>query len=222
MHLGVVGGDGVRESLRMVVLPAFGGDTMRPALALAQRGDDVHDPGGQLVRCGLQTEALVGEQRGQRFEVGAVPGLLRVDPIDGRDLEQGVVLLVVTRGAHLAGDLVATAQFEAPDLGQGHVDVGVGLGVALRAQEAVAVGQDVQQTGAEVEAAVLGLLIEDLPDEILLGVLAEVLDAQLSGHHVQVGEELGLDLGQRGGLGRRAAFFLFLDGVHSRLFVSFI
>ncbi len=139
--------------------------------------------------------------------------LLGIHAVDRLDLEQGVVLLVVTRRAHLAVDLVAPAQLEAADLRQRHVDVGVGLGVALRAQEPVAVGQDVEQPRAELQAAVLGLLVQDLHDEILLGVLAEVLDAQLAGHHVQVGEELGLDLGHRGGLCRYAAF-LFVVLIH--------
>ena len=179
----------------MVVLPALGGETIRPRWPLPRGLMMSMTRAERLVGSGLQPQALVGEQRRERVEGGAVPRLLGIHAVDRLDLEQGVVLLVVTRGAHLAGDLVAPAQLEAPDLRQRHVDVGVGLGVALGAQEAVAIGEDVEQPGAEMQAPVLGLLVQDLHDEILLGVLAEVLDAQLARDHVQVGEQLGLDLG---------------------------
>jgi hypothetical protein len=61
-----------------------------------------------------------------------------------------------------------------------------------------------------VQSPVLRLLVEDLHDEILLGVLAEVLDAQLTGDHVQVGEQLGLEFGYSHCLALRLVF-MFLN-----------
>ena len=59
--------------------------------------------------------------------------LLRIDPVNRLDLEQGVVLLVVSWGPYLAVDLVSPTQFEAADLGERDVDIRVRLGVSLRA-----------------------------------------------------------------------------------------
>ena len=50
--------------------------------------------------------------------------------------------------SHLTDDLVAAAQAETADLGQRHVDVVVGLHVAVRTQEPEAVGQYVEGAGA--------------------------------------------------------------------------
>ena len=151
-------------------------------------------------------------------------------PLTDCILSKRVVLLVVARRADLAVDLVAAAQLEAADLRQRHVDVGVGLGVALRAQETVSVGQHVQQARPELQTSILGLLVQDLHDQILLGVLAEVLDAQLSGDHVQVGEQLGLQfrygrlsfLGGRIGSERLVRAISVVVHVHSSFLISFI
>jgi hypothetical protein len=43
-----------------------------------------------------------------------------------------------------------------------------------------------------VQTPVLRLLVQDLHQEVLFGVLAVVLDAQLARDHVQIGEKLGL------------------------------
>ena len=55
-----------------IVLPAFGGDTISAALALADRHDQVDDPGGEDVRLGLQPQPLLRVQRGQLVELGPV------------------------------------------------------------------------------------------------------------------------------------------------------
>src|SRR4028119_1911202 len=82
--------------LRIVVLPAFGGETIRPrwpvrigglrcatrrgggraALALADRREEVHDARGDVVWLPLQAQALLREERGEVVEVLARAALL--------------------------------------------------------------------------------------------------------------------------------------------------
>ena len=47
-----------------IVLPAFGGETISAALALADRRDQVDDPGGQVPRLGLQPQPLAAGRAG--------------------------------------------------------------------------------------------------------------------------------------------------------------
>jgi hypothetical protein len=133
VHFGVIGGDSVGDVLEDRRLAGFRRRHDQAALALAQRTHDVHDPGRQPIGRSLQPQPLVGKQRGQRVECGTMARLLGVHAVDRLDLEQRMVLLVVARGAHLAVYLVTATQLETSDLRQRHVDVGIGLGVALRA-----------------------------------------------------------------------------------------
>ena len=82
--------------LRIVVLPAFGGDTIEPALALADRRDEVDDPTGHLVRlvAELERQLRVGEQRREVFEPRAVARVVGRQAVDVVDTEERRVLLV--------------------------------------------------------------------------------------------------------------------------------
>ena len=89
------------------------------ALALTNRHDQVDDAGGQDLRIRFQAQSLVGIQRCQLIKVRALLSLFRIDPIDGIDLHQLVVLAAVAAIAvgvgrsshlHLTSNGIARAQ----------------------------------------------------------------------------------------------------------------
>ena len=93
-------------------------------------------------------------------------GLLGVAPVDRGDLLQGTVLVVGARRTRLARDHVALAQAETADeLGADEAVVLAGE-VAARAQEAVAVGHDVQHARGVFEALGPNGRLEDRIDEL--------------------------------------------------------
>ena len=110
------------------------------ALTLADRRDEVDDPGHHVARLGrvLEHEPFVGEQRRQVLEARPVPRCLGIETVDGVDLEQRWVLLVASRRPAEPGDLVALAQ--AVLAGELDRDVGVVAArqVTVDAKEAVA------------------------------------------------------------------------------------
>ena len=63
----------------IVVLPAFGGDTMMPRWPLPIGDDEVDDPGRHVRRVArvLEVQLLVGEQRREVLEARAALGLSR-------------------------------------------------------------------------------------------------------------------------------------------------
>ena len=157
--LGVVDGDGVGELLEDRRLAGLGRRDDEAALTLADGAQQVHDARRRVVLVGLEAQTLLGEQRRELLEHGALARGVRVHAVDAVDLEQRVVLLVVLGLADLAGDLVAAAQAEAPDLAEAHVHVAVALGEAARAQEPEAVREYVQDAGARDGRAVVALLL---------------------------------------------------------------
>ena len=60
--------DGLGDLLEQDVLPVRGGRHDEAALALAERGEEVHRPHRQLPRLRLQPQALVRLDRRQRLE----------------------------------------------------------------------------------------------------------------------------------------------------------
>ena len=159
VHLGVVGGDRVGELLEDGGLAGLGRRGDEAALALADGAQQVHDARRRVVLVGLEAQTLLGEQRRELLEHGALARGVRVHAVDAVDLEQCVVLLVVLGLADLAGDLVAAAQAEAADLAEADVDVAVALGEAARAQEPEAVRENVQDAGARDGGTVVAHLL---------------------------------------------------------------
>ena len=165
----------------------------------------------------------IGIERGEVVEEDLLARLIGGLEVDGLDLEQGEVALGVLGRTHLAGDGVAGAQVEAPDLGGRDVDV-VGPGqvvVVGRAQEAEPVGQHFQHALGEDQAVFLGLGLEDLEDQLLLAQPAVVLDAEVAGDVVQLGNGLLLQLGEIHsvsglGVGGRAGLASFSAGAHQQ------
>ncbi len=132
----------------------------------------------------LELEPLHRVERRQVVEEDLVAGDFGVLEVDRLDLDQGEVALALLGRADLAGDRVAGAQVEAADLRGRDVDV-VRAGqvvVVRRAQEAEAVGQALEHALGEDQAALLGLRLQDLEDQLLLAQRRGALDAQVLRH----------------------------------------
>src|ERR1044072_390901 len=165
---------------RSIVLPGRRHD--QRALALAHGGDQVHHPRGHVAGH-LELQALLRVEGRQVVEEDLVPGDLGVLEVDRLDLDQGEVPLALLGLPDRAGDGVAGAQVEAPDLARGDVDViRAGQVVVLGGtQEAEAVGQALEDPLGEDEPALLGLRLEDLEDQLLLAQRGGALDAEVLG-----------------------------------------
>ena len=141
--------DAVRDLLQDRRLARLGGRNHHASLALPDRGNHVDDPLRNLERAAFQPETLVREERRELVEVRTCPCGLDVHAVHAVQFEQREVLLIVLRPPNLAGDGVALAQREPPNLRERHVDV-LGPGQISRgSQEPVTLGQDVEQAGQD-------------------------------------------------------------------------
>jgi len=66
---------------------------------------------------------------------------------------------------------------------------------SLRAKEAKAFGQDLQDAFGEKDAVAFGIFLEDVEDNLVFLHRADVLDAHVAGHRVEVGHAHGLKFG---------------------------
>src|SRR5215831_12477984 len=155
---GVVLGDRVRDRLHDERLAGLRRRHDEPALALADRGDQVDDPGRHVARLGLQPEPFLWVQRHQLGELRPGLGLLGVEAVDLVQPDERVELLpalALPRLPDRALDDVALAQAVPAHLGQRDVDVIGSRQVAGRADETVVV-QHVQDARDGDEHVVLG------------------------------------------------------------------
>src|SRR6185436_4471622 len=165
--LGVVGRDGVGDGLQDQRLAGLGRADDQTTLALADRGDEVDQPGREDVRLGLQPQSLLRVERGELGEVDAVAGLLRRQPVDGVqanervELLTGRDLLAFAQYADGTGDCVPLAQAVLLDDAQRHVDVVLAGQVAAGAQESVVV-QHLEDASHRDEHVVLVNALDDL------------------------------------------------------------
>ena len=179
-HLGVVGGNRIRQPLQQHRLAGAGWSDDQAALALADRGQQVHHPAAGGLARRLQLDALLRIKRRQIVEENLVARLLRRLEVDGLDLDQGKILFALVRRAHIAADRVAGLQIKLANLRRGDVNI-VRAGqivVVGRAQEAIAVGQDFQHAIGEDVALLFALRLKNLEDQILLAKGAGALDLQ--------------------------------------------
>src|SRR2546428_8318939 len=190
----MVGGDAVRDVLQHHRLAGARRGDDEPALALADRREQIEDARGVPLVVELEAQVLGGVERRQVVEEDLVARLLRVLEVDGLDLEQREVALAFLGGTDLSGDHVAGAQVEAADLARRDVDV-VGTGevvVVGRAQETEAVGQDLEHALAADEAVLLGMRLQDGEDELLLAHGGRALDVHVLGDGRELGDLLVL------------------------------
>ena len=147
--LGVVALDRVHDLLDDRRLARLRRRHDHAALALADRRDEIDDAAGDLARVvgELEPQPRVGEQRREVFEArrGARASSMR-DVVDEVDAHERRVLLAARRRAGRALDVVALAQTEAAHLRRGDVRVVAAGEVSRRAQEAVALVAQVEQT----------------------------------------------------------------------------
>ena len=175
--------DRLRDALQQHRLAGARRRDDQAALALADRRHQIHDAAGQVVGRRLELEPLLRIERRQVLEEELVARLLGRLEVDRLDLDQREVALAFLRRPDLARDGVAGLQVELADLRRRDVDV-VGAGqvvVVRRAQEAEAVGQHFEHAFGEDEAALLGLRLEDLEDQLLLAHAGRAGDVQVLG-----------------------------------------
>ena len=164
----------------------------------------------------LEREPLLRIERRQVLEEQLLARLIRRLEVDRLDLDQREVALAFLRRPDLPGHGVAGLQIELADLRRRDVDV-VGarqVVVVGRAQEAEAVGQHFEHAFREDEAALLGLRLQDLEDQLLLAHAGRAGDGQvlrdlrelLDAHVLQIGDvQALLRRRRRGGCGAAAA-----------------
>ncbi len=141
--LGVVAGHGCRELLEQHGLAALRRGHDQPALALADRCEEIRDPAGRSGRGVFEADAVVRVERGEVAEVASAAEVRRFAAVDAGDLGQGAL------GAPDALDEVALAQPVAPDQGRRDLRVGGGGEEARGPQMPLPVRVDVENTGDE-------------------------------------------------------------------------
>ena len=215
-HFGMVGGDRVGDRLQQHRLAGARRRDDQPALALADGRQQIHHAAGVVILDGLELQALVGIERRQVVEEDLVARFLGRLEVDGVHLDQREVALAFLGRADLAGDGVAGAQVEAADLRGRDVDVVRARQVIVlrRAQEAEPVGQAFEYAFGEDQAALFGLGLEDLEDQLLLTQAGGAGDVHVLGHLVELLDAHVLQFDQ---IERRGAI---LDALGSLLFAA--
>ena len=180
VHLGVILGDGVGDGLEQHRLTGFRLGDDQAALALADGGEHVHDAAGGILleTMAEEVELLRREEGSEEVERDAVADELRRAAVDVLDLHQREILVAFARRTDFTGDGVAVLQGVLLDLLLGDVDVvrGIQIVVVRGAEEAVAVGHDLQNARSlhgtfEFDALGLGLLLALLAFLLLLAGL---------------------------------------------------
>jgi hypothetical protein len=195
--LRMVGRDGVRDRLQQHRLAGARRSHDQPALALADRRQQVHHAARDVLADRLHLHPLLRVQRRQVVEQNLVARLFGRLEVDRLDLHQREVLLALMRRAHVAADGVAGLQVELANLRRRDVDV-VRPGqvvVVRRAQEAVAVGQNLQHAFGEDVAFLFALRLQNLEDKVLLAEAAGAGNVKAAGQLAQLGDVVFFQLG---------------------------
>src|SRR5215472_2759099 len=96
------------------------------ALTLAERCDQVDDPGRQILAgrvVEFELDLLFGIERGQVVEIDALTQAVGLVEIDRVDLQQREITLAVARRSDLALDRIAGPQTKAPNLARTDIDI---------------------------------------------------------------------------------------------------
>jgi hypothetical protein len=152
-HVLMILDDRVRDLLEDGGLTGLRRRDDQTALSHADRRHEIDDAHREVALFVLQVQPMLRIARAQVVERDAVLRLVRIVAVDVLDLEEREIALALLRGPHLAEDRVTGAQVEALDLRGTDVDVvgPVQVVPVLRAQEAVAFGQDLRGRPARAE-----------------------------------------------------------------------
>ena len=159
---------------------------------LADGRQQIDDPGGEILTAAvaaLQHQAFPGKDGRQVLEEHLVLAVFGGLEVDGIHLDQRKVALALLGWPDTSGDGIAGAQVEALDLAWRDVDIVCPgeIGAALGAQEAVAIGKDLQRALAGDLVAILGHGTQDGEDDILFLAAGRSFDLQLIGKCHQLG-----------------------------------
>ena len=195
-HLRVILCDRVRDLLEQNRFPGARRRDDEPALPFSDRRQEVHDPRRHVIAAELEPQLLLGIERREVVEKNLVLGDFGALEIDRLHPKQGEVPLPVLGRAHLARDRVARAKVESFDLRGGDINVIRTWQVVVvgRAEEAVALGEDLEDPLREDQPVLLGLSFEDLEDQLLLSQAARALNAERVGQLHQFRNRAALEL----------------------------
>ena len=153
--------------LSSVVLPAFGGETISARWPLPIGENRSMTRVESCVARGFELEALLGKDRRPFFEDPASLNGLGIQAVDCVNADQPVVLLALLGTARLALDQIAASQLEAAYLRLADVDVVVSDVVAGAAQEAIALGKDVEDSARHLDAGARDLRLHQQRDDLV-------------------------------------------------------
>ena len=181
MDVGVVGADGGCDVLEDGRLAGLRRRDDEAALALADGRDEVDGARGQRVLAVLHDEALVGIDGREVGELHAVRGALEGLVVERDDGVERRVLLVLARGTHAAGDVIALAQALAAY--GAHADVNIVLAgkVTAGANEAVTIGQQVEYALDHDESLGLEQRVVDGGHQVIALAVLACVDTELDG-----------------------------------------
>src|SRR4051812_38697936 len=137
-----------RSTMRPVMSPVSRPTVSRRKRSSGNSGVRSSNRGRWRARSGSRSFTWSMRSSARVFSLRLVEGLLGIALVPLVDAPQGRVLFVAVGGAAGRGDVVALAQAELPHLLHRDVDVVLAREVALRAQEAVALVAQVEETGA--------------------------------------------------------------------------
>ena len=181
IDVGIVGIDGVGQRLQQNSLAGTRRGHDETALTTADGRHDVDDAVGKIFLAVFHDQLVIRIDGRQVVEQNEIFGIFRRFEADLRHFEQGKVAFAFFWGADLAGNDIAFTQGKAADLGGRNIDVVRAGHVAAqrRAQEAEAVGQDLQDA-IPVDGTVLGGTgLQEGEDEFLLAHGAGIFDLVL-------------------------------------------
>ena len=138
----------------------------------------------------LHAQALFRIDRREVGELRPAPRGARVAAVDRVEALECRVLLALLGRAHLTADEVSSAKLVAANHRHRDVDVAVAGQVATGADEAVALGQDVEDSGYLDEALGLDLGLEDRVDDLVLLLQGLGVQTDLGGHRPEFGDGL--------------------------------
>ncbi len=142
----------------------------------------------------LHAQTLFRVDRREVRELGPALRGAGIPTVDGVETLERRVLLGLLGRTDLPADEIASAKLVAANDRHRHVDVAVAGQVAAGADEAVAFGQDVEDSGDLDEALGLDLGLEDGVDDLVLLLQQLGVETDLGRHGPEFGDGLGCEV----------------------------